>query len=152
MQHMREWIICLTLCSFGCSIVYTLVPRGAMEKSMKTVISLFLISALAAPLSQLVKNGVQFDVPQPEYTFGYAEQVNSTLISAAESAVKQVIVEAIPELSQSETFIDVSAAADSENEVFIEYVRIRLNNPALSPADISDKIFDKLQLTAEVTE
>ena len=148
-EYLKEWLICITLCCIGCSLVYVLAPRGAMEKTMKTVISLFIIAAMFSPLTQLTK-GTLIKRSAEEITYEYAEQVNSALLSASQEAVRLTVYECLPELDNGVSVIDVSTGIDGENTVCVESVTVRLNGASLDAGEIKDKIYEKLKVTAEV--
>ncbi len=152
MQYLREWLACLTLCSAACTLVYILVPSGAMEKTMKTVISLFIIAAIATPLTGIVKGSVNLDYSENDYAYDYSQQVNDVFISTSEQAVKQKILDAVPELDNGVSEVDVRVTIDGENTVDVEYIHIRLNSEGLNAEKIKSEIYEKLQLTAEVTQ
>lgn len=146
---LREWLISITLCSLACSLVYILVPRGAMEKMMKTIISLFVIGVIAAPLAGVLRGADNYSFSNEGYTYEeYARQVNSLLVSSAENAVRQAVTDCMPALADSE--IEVTASYENENTLRVESISIKLNNDSLNPETVKNELSEKLQLTAEV--
>ena len=49
METLQSWALCITFSAVGALLVHALVPKGATEKAIRVMISLFLLSAILSP-------------------------------------------------------------------------------------------------------
>ncbi|NLB36493.1 MAG: hypothetical protein GX824_04235 [Clostridiales bacterium] len=101
MDDIRKWALCVTLCTFVGVIIYILSPKGALDKTMKTIISLFIIAALLSPfingegisLEQLSTIDSIDTQKKTEIESLINEQVKQCVINAAREEIKAILKE-----------------------------------------------------------
>ena len=61
METLQSWALCITFSAVGALLVHALVPKGATEKAIRVMISLFLLSAILSPF--LSGKGITLTLP-----------------------------------------------------------------------------------------
>ena len=64
MEFLRNWALTIAIAALAGGIVRLLTPRGSVEKAVRTVVAVFLLSAFLSPL--FGRGGVSFDWVFPE--------------------------------------------------------------------------------------
>ena len=54
----KQWAVSLIICALGGALISLLSPRGSMEKTLRAVIGIFVVSAICTPLLKLKKSDV----------------------------------------------------------------------------------------------
>lgn len=155
MEVLRSWVLGITLCAGVGTVLFVLVPRGSMERSMRSVLALFMIYAVAAPLLKLKTPRLDADRIEGSYSQSaaqYAEVVEKRMLDAADDAVRREILRAVPRLDNASTLIEVRSALNGENSVYIESVTVYLNGSGIAASQVKKELREKLGLTAEVIE
>lgn len=95
MDFIRSWALTLCLCSLGSALIYFLVPKGSMEKPMRTAISIFLLAAVISPLFKV--QGLDLaDLQWDEWLIsdGVSEQADE-IQSAAEAQFQAIVADSL---------------------------------------------------------
>ncbi len=121
MNAIREWALAVTAASLASGIVYLLVPSGNMEKSVKVVVSLFVVLSLAAPL---VGTKIDIDNLLPE------EKYDESTIYPIEKTMEEQAIELITSQLKTE-------AESRLRQLGIKNMSIRIETDISSEKDIS---------------
>lgn len=119
MEALQSWALCITFSAVGALLVHALAPKGATEKAMRVMISLFLLSAILSPL--LSGNGITLTLPDQgtgnlEAQVEAAQQkVNLALAQQARQEIEEAAQLALAEIgvTQVEIQVDMDIADDS---------------------------------------
>lgn len=154
-EALRSWVFGITLCAMAGTVIFVLVPRGSMEKSMRSVLSLFMIYVIASPLLKLKDLRIDTDSFEKSYSQSaeqYAEVIEKRMLDAADEAICKAILSSVPRLDNGSTQIVVKSALNGENSVYIESIKIYLNGSGIAASQVKSELSEKLGLTAEVFE
>lgn len=119
MEALQSWALCITFSAVGAFLVHALAPKGATEKAMRVMISLFLLSAILSPL--LTGKGITLTLPDQgtgdldEQVEAVQEKVNLALAQQARQEIEEAAQQALAEIgiSEAEIQVDMDIADDS---------------------------------------
>ena len=121
METLQSWALCITFSAVGALLVHALVPKGATEKAIRVMISLFLLSAILSPF--LSGKGITLTLPDQE-------KINLTLVQQARQKIEEAAKLSLAEIgvTEAEIQVDMDIAEDSiisitELKVFLSDVQ-----------------------------
>lgn len=128
MEVIKQWIICIIICSIVTAVVSVLSPSGKTEKALKTVVSVFMVCAFLSPFFDGVSVKTEFDFPD----FKDNEKVLSSEItrSMLDETEKQSVVkieELLESISVNAREIHVYADINKENSIYIKFISLTLS-------------------------
>lgn len=142
--------LCVVLIFSGVAMM--LIPEGTMKKSVKTLISVIIISVILScvfGVSEAVK-GMNFsskNINLNEMSSLISKTVQNQSVASAESAVKAVIVEEFEKngikSAQILTFADIT----EDNRIYIKRIEVICDSEELSQCRL---VLDKLSVCDDV--
>ena len=134
METLQSWALCITFSAFGALLVHALVPKGATEKAIRVMISLFLLSAILSPF--LSGKGITLTLPDQgtgdleAQVEAAQEKINLTLVQQARQKIEEAAKLSLAEIgvTEAEIQVDMDIAEDSiisitELKVFLSDVQ-----------------------------
>lgn len=125
----RQWAVSLIICALGGTLISLLSPRGSMEKTLRAVIGIFVVSAICTPLLKLKKAD---DFLPAFVAEAAADTDTSDLESQMKNACRNAIGKAVDEVMNSagvETY-EVEADVDMDEDycILIQEIRISIHS------------------------
>lgn len=155
MEAIKQWAICITLSAVAGAIIYVLSPKGATEKAVKTVISLFIITAILSPF--ISGKGIKLDVSfseSPGYSVNVKqlqEKINDQLKNSAGEEIKKKIETILKDFGVTGGQIVVSTDINKKGSIFIKETSVMIPRKYSSLSkEIKDKIKKDTGLDAEI--
>lgn len=137
METLQSWALCITFSAVGALLVHALVPKGATEKAIRVMISLFLLSAILSPF--LSGKGITLTLPDQgtgdleAQVEAAQEKINLTLVQQARQKIEEAAKLSLAEIGVTEAeiqvdMVDMDIAEDSiisitELKVFLSDVQ-----------------------------
>ena len=131
METLQSWALCITFSAVGALLVHALVPKGATEKAIRVMISLFLLSAILSPF--LSGKGITLTLPDQgtgDLVEAAQEKINLTLVQQARQKIEEAAKLSLAEIgvTEAEIQVDMDIAEDSiisitELKVFLSDVQ-----------------------------
>ena len=133
METLQSWALCITFSAVGALLVHALVPKGATEKAIRVMISLFLLSAILSPF--LSGKGITLTLPDQgtgdleAQVEAAQEKINLTLVQQARQKIEEAAKLSLAEIGVTEEIqVDMDIAEDSiisitELKVFLSDVQ-----------------------------
>ena len=134
METLQSWALCITFSAVGALLVHALVPKGATEKAIRVMISLFLLSAILSPF--LSGKGITLTLPDQctgdleSQVEAAQEKINLTLVQQARQKIEEAAKLSLAEIgvTEAEIQVDMDIAEDSiisitELKVFLSDVQ-----------------------------
>lgn len=115
MDALKQWALCLIVSAAAGTLLTLLSPRGSSEKTLKTVVGIFMIAAVCTPLSEL--KGTDFEMPAYaeldgiDSSIDFEERYVETFRSVIDAQVKTAAEEC--SIASYEVFADISLDDDS---------------------------------------
>ncbi len=124
MEIFRQWAYSLLISGMAGTIVSLLAPRGNMEKVLRTVVGIFIVSVLCSPLTKL-----KTDAAFPSLSFDLIEAVQAdSLGKQMEETCRQTIgivaKETAEEFGITEYELNTELYIDSEFCINIQEIHI----------------------------
>lgn len=148
----KQWAVSLIICALGGALISLLSPRGSMEKTLRAVIGIFVVSAICTPLLKLKKS----DVFLPAFVAEAAPEIDTDkLDSQIKNACKNTIGKAIDDIMNTigiknyevETVVDM----DEGGCIIIQRIQIKIHSiNNISAAEIEALVQKKLGVPAKV--
>ncbi len=127
MEAIKQWIICIIICSIITAIVSVLSPTGSTERAIRTVVAVFMICAFLSPFWSGV--GIDTDFEFPDFKAKESElssEIVKTMLSETEIQSEIKIRELLESLSVEFKEIKVYADINKENTIFIRFISLTL--------------------------
>lgn len=155
MEAIRQWALCITLSAIAGAVIYILSPKGATEKAVKTVVSLFIITAILSPF--ISGKGIKLNLKlsqTPSYSVNanqLQEKINEQLKSRAEEEIEKKIETILKKSGIEGGQIAISTDIDKEGSISIKETRLIIPKKySAYLAKIKGEIKDTTGLDAEI--
>lgn len=95
MEAVRSWAVCVVVCVVAAAVVQLFFPNLEKEKSVRIVVSVFLITAVLSPF--LSGNGIRLDLPELASGSAQAElerisgKIDQTVATQMQQRLKQTV-------------------------------------------------------------
>lgn len=157
MDLLREISFCLIISAAAGTLVTVLVPRGAMDKTVRAVVGIFVVAAVCSPLYGIDKNDLVSDVFSDfgEYNFdeSYAEDMNDALIDTFVTAIENRVYEIASEQNLKISSLDADLSVGDDGCINIHNIAVVIENcGSYDITELSRKIRDELGIPVDVTE
>lgn len=127
MEEIKQWIICIVICSLVTAIVSVLSPQGGTERALKTVVSVFMICAFLSPFLNGMVVDADFDFPDfEENKSELSSEILKAMLTETETQSETEIKKLLESLSVEFKEIKVYADINKDNEIFIRYISLSL--------------------------
>jgi hypothetical protein len=132
MDGIKEWAVNLTLCFIASSIIVFLRPKGKLEKPMKTLLSLFLLSAIIMPfiknssaLDDLPKRSEDFGIDYEDNAVDVRDEMNYLLERQGKAAVEIIVKNKLDSLGINYSEIEVITDIAEDGRIIIKDIVIK---------------------------
>lgn len=134
MEIIVDWIKTIAATSIAGAIVYFLVPKGNLEKSLRLVVSFSLILSILYPfLNGVFKKDIDFsaflsieeiELQADDKAEEYAKIYNDSLYTESISIIKENIEELLDSLKFKYSDIEISTDITKDNGIVINKIKI----------------------------
>ena len=157
MELLKEISFCLIISAAAGTLVTVLVPRGAMDKTVRAVVGIFVVAAVCSPLYGVDKKDLVSDVFSDfgEYDFdeSYAEDMNNVLIDTFVTALEKSVYEFASERNLKISSLDADLSVGDDGCINIHNITVVIENcRSYDNTELSRKISDELGIPVDVTE
>lgn len=132
MESVRSWALTVCLCSIGSALIYFLVPKGNLEKPMRTVISIFLLAVIISPLMKSEGLSLEsFNFDAGDFSSEIEENaaaVNGAVIESFAKLVGQSVDECLDGNGYEGYETEVKAASDEQGRIRVESITLYFEN------------------------
>ncbi len=152
METVKNLIASLCTVLIFSGVAMMLLPEGAMKKSVKTLISVIIISVIVScvfGVSEAVK-GMNFssnNINLKETSSSFSKTVQNQSVKSAESAVKAVIVEEFEKNGIKSAEVLTFADITEDDRIYIKRIEVVCDSEELSQCHI---VLDKLSICNDV--
>lgn len=146
MDALRQWALCLIIGAAAGTFVMAVSPRGAMDKTVRAVVGIFVVAAICSPLAGLLKTDFTADAfAEYEYALQNEEDMYDYMLEAYRTEVEKRILSAADEMGTEIREIFISADIDANNCIIIQEITVTL------ASDYSDRTADFSRFLSEKT-
>ena len=146
MDAFKEWALSLIIAGMAGTLISLLSPRGTMEKTLRAVIGVFIVSAVVSPLSQILKEKSFLPTFAFENVISQADNsISEHMLDVCKSTVGTVISETADECGIDGYSVDADLDIGENNCIIIREICITIqNDDALKSSDFSAELEKKL--------
>lgn len=157
MDFIKNTVLCLIAAAAVGTVAMVLVPRGAMDKTLRAVIGIFVVAVVCSPLSELQNGNLTVnafaDFEESNFNKSYSEYMNSALINTFRTALDYSLNEIAAELKIEIASVDTDISVDDEQCIIIHEITITVTGSELyNMEELSRIISEKLGLPVDVSE
>ncbi len=157
MDFIKNTVLCLIAAASVGTVAMVLVPRGAMDKTLRAVIGIFVVAVVCSPLSELQNGNLTVnafaDFEESNFNKSYSEDMNSALINTFRTALDYSLNEIAAELKIEIASVDTDISVDDEQCIIIHEITITVTGSELyNMEELSRIISEKLGLPVDVSE
>ena len=155
METFKEWAICLVVAGFAGTLVSLLSPSGTMEKTLRAVIGIFLVSSVVSPLARLAKEEKLIPAFVSETVTESADgELFSQMLEAYENTVRAVALETAKEHGIKSLGVDTDMYIDENDCIIIRKICINIpkeniGNSQLFSAELEEKLGVSVTVSSE---
>ena len=128
MEAIKQWVICIIICSVVTAVVSVLSPGGSADRALRTVVAVFMICAFLSPFLSGVTIESDFEFPDfSEHENELSREIANSMIRETEIQSETEIRKLLDSLSVEFRDIEVYAEINRENEIIIKQINITLS-------------------------
>lgn len=123
MEGLKRWLISLIFSSAAGALITVVSPKGSNDKTLKTVVGIFIISAIFLPLTQM--NTSDFSLPAFENGFEIErENGEDFVIEMMEEELYKTVSETAEEFGCGISGVEINAEYDEDNCIIIQEITV----------------------------
>lgn len=154
MNAVKSWTMTICLISIICTIAEILLPSGKMEKILKVVLGVFMLSSLLVSFKNTFAN-INFNAKKPENFIKEEGKLKDTMDTqtkiAAQKNLKLAVEKFLKKINVKPQKIDVFMDTDEKNCISIKKIQVYLLRSDASKKDVvKNELEKKLELKIEV--
>ena len=145
------WVMSIAVGAIAGAVALALSPSDGLGKTVRTTVSVFLISAMLMPLVD--KNGLSFDfeIAQEDSLKSSESEITDSVAQATAEAIEEKVQNLLEQKGISKAHTDIKMKVNG-SEISVESVVVTIPAEyAAQKETIKSLIKDELQINAEVT-
>ncbi len=157
MEMLKEISFCLVISAAAGTLVTVLVPRGAMDKTVRAVVGIFVLAAICSPFYE-IGNGNSVsdafaDFGSYDFDESNAKDMNDALINTFVAALENRLENFAAEHGIRILSLDTDLYVDDEYCINIHKITVAIENCRLYDIEeLSREISEELGIPVDVTE
>ncbi len=125
MEVLRQWALSLIIASAAGTFAMVLSPRGSMDKTVRAVVGIFVVSVVCSPLAEIKDIGFSAQAfAEYELETENVQALREQLVSACRNAVEMQVKNAAQELEIEVESIEAEMNIDAENCIIIHKILV----------------------------
>lgn len=148
MEKIKEWGLLLLFVCAGSLIYCFLLPSGNISKTVKSVISVIVLSSVCIPLTAATGKGnilPDFSENSPEIPDMY-----DSYVSTARAAVEMVIAETVKKFTNVSYETDIIIDKSEDGSINIGYIGIIFSAAPGHQGDLRDALYENLGIMPDI--
>lgn len=141
-EAFKQWAFSLIISGIAGTLVSLLSPRGNMEKALRTVIGIFIISALCSPLVTLGSDAELPSFSIEENAMVQADELGKQMEESCRKTIGIAAKEVATELGITEYNVNADLYIDDKFCIIIQKIRIVLPS---ENKEIAEEFSQRLQ-------
>ncbi len=126
MDFFRQWAVSLIVSAAAVTVVIILTPRGSTDKTVKAVASIFVISVIFTPFTQM-----EIDFPTLEAAADYDDEIycdlNDSMLEACRNAVESNLTRKASEMNATIDEISINADINTDGCIIIHGISVTVS-------------------------
>ena len=139
MDFLRQWAVSLIISAAAVTAVIVLAPRGATDKTVKAVASIFVISVIFTPFARM-----KIEFPSLEVAADYGGEINCDLneavLDVCRNAVENALTRRAAELNAALDEICINADINTDGCIIIQSISVTVNGVGCDLQMLSEEL------------
>lgn len=153
MDMLKQWLISLVFAAMAGTLISVVSPKSSVEKTLKTVVGIFITAAICSPLTELESADFSLPVFASDNLVQSEKEMNDYLAKALEAEVSIRISECAERLGIEIDDVVIEAEADEEGCIIIHNVFIKIQKYEYESAQkAADALSEELGMPVTLTE
>ncbi len=154
MNEIRAWGAAVCVAALGCSAIRLLAPKAGSGKLFSLITASFFLCALVLPLMKLTSlPDLNLDFVPQDIVDGLLEQrVNEQLTVQIESAVTQVVNEALAARNITAKKVEVMTDTSETGGIYMKQITIHVDKQSVPTAAVVREVLEKQLETTVVVK
>ena len=157
MEMLKEMSFCLMISAAAGTLVTVLVPKGAMDKTVKAVVGIFVVAAVCSPFygaeNKVLISDAFADFEEYDFDELDAKEMNNALVDTFVTVLKNRIEEFASERDIRVSSLDADLYVDEENCINIHKITVTIEKyENVNLEELSREISDELGVPVDVTK
>lgn len=153
MDMLRQWLISLVFAALAGTLISVISPKGSTEKTLKTVVGIFIIAAICSPLSELESADFSLPVFAQNNSVQIEEDMSDYFAQALEKEVGGRLSECAESLNIEIDDVVIKAETDENSCIIIHEVLIIIQNYEYESAQkAAEALSEELGMPVTLTE
>lgn len=129
MDKVTAWAAGICLCTIVCAVLDMITPNGGTEKTVRFVLGLFMVCAVAVPLADISFdwNEISATTEQYEANTSLKEDIQNQGIEIIEQELEQMIINTIEPFEVVPQKTEINMDIDNDNRISIVSVTVVLS-------------------------
>lgn len=128
MDAFREWALCLIIAAAAGSIVCAVSPRGATDKTVRTVVGIFVVITVCVPLTNIESADSDYIFAASHAVADSGEALNELLLENCKSAVESELKPVAEKYGITILASEMNAYVDEYNCINIHNLHLKITN------------------------
>lgn len=126
MAVLKSWALCVIISALAGTVISLLMPKGSMEKTMRAVVGVFMVSSVCLPLVRLnVTEEIEAVFSASDFGENYAENMGDYVVSEYENTIKEAVESAALESGVSDYEIVADVSSDKNGCIIIHEITVK---------------------------
>lgn len=127
MDVLRQWAVSLIIAAAAGTFAMVISPRGSMDKTVRAVVGIFVVSVICSPLAQIKDNSFSVEaVAEYELETENVAALREQLVSACRDAVETQVIQSAQELGIEVETVEAEMSVDAENCIIIHKIAVNV--------------------------
>lgn len=128
MDALKSWAVSVIISAVAGTVISLLMPKGSMEKTMRAVIGVFMVSAVCLPLAQINIGGETEQVFLPVTVCeSNAEDIEEYMLTVCRNAVESAVDSAARESGVADYKIIADISCDEYGCIIIHEITVEID-------------------------
>lgn len=127
MDAFREWALCLIISAVAGGVVCAVSPRGATDKTVRTVIGIFIVVTVCTPLARLAKADFEYTFAASYNGEDSGEKLNELILENCKTAVENALKPVAEKYSISIVRVELNVFVDDNNRINIHNIHLEVS-------------------------
>ena len=123
MEGLKQWLISLIFSAAAGALITVISPKGSNDKTLKTVVGIFIISSIFLPLTKMNLSDFSFPAFANELKIEQGEE-GDFVVEMLEEELYKTVSETAEEFNCKISGVEIDAGYDEDNCIIIQEIAV----------------------------
>ncbi len=144
MDALKSWAISVIISAVAGSVISLLMQKGSMEKTMRAVIGVFMVSAVCMPLAQINFSSEAGQAFLPVNTVeNNADDIKEYMLDVCKNAVESAVDSVAKEMGVSDYKVIADVSCDENGCIIIHEITVEIESGNMDSKDAFETVLNQ---------